>query len=449
MKPEADPPIAGPAPGASGGPLWGRSLAWLALLGPLFFLSYGWANQFAASRGVTDSVVFGWERQIPFVPWTIFPYWSIDLLYGLSFLCCRSRAEVDRHAFRLLTAQFVSIAFFVLLPLRFSFERPPAEGLAGQLFAALAGFDQPYNQAPSLHISLLVIIWYRFVRSLPPRWCPLAHLWAVLIGASVLTTYQHHFVDIPSGALAGFLCLWLWPEGRSPLVRGETPMSPRRLRLAGYYLAGSGLCVLLSLAGGLALLAWWPALALALVAHGYLWAGEGGFQKRGGRQSLAVQVLAAPYRLGAWINSRLWTRHRPNPDEIADGVWLGRMPSAAEWRAGGFDGLCDLTAELQPPRAVGRYRGIPMLDLVIPGEAALREATEAIEALRRPGGRVLVCCALGYGRSALALSAWLYLSGRARSPEDAAALVRSRRPRVVIEPGALSGLRPAAGHGDG
>ena len=47
-----------------------HSLAWLALLAPIFFLSYGWANQLAASRGVTASIVFGWEGIIPFRPFT-------------------------------------------------------------------------------------------------------------------------------------------------------------------------------------------------------------------------------------------------------------------------------------------------------------------------------------------------------------------------------------------
>ena len=57
---------------------------------------------------------------------------------------------------RLLTAQIVAVACFILFPLRFTFVRPEATGLAGLLFAALASFDKPFNQAPSLHIALLV-----------------------------------------------------------------------------------------------------------------------------------------------------------------------------------------------------------------------------------------------------------------------------------------------------
>ena len=102
-------------------PLWGRSIAWLLFLGPFFFLSYGFSNQIAAERAVTSALFFDWERHIPFLPWTIVPYWSIDLLYGLSFLLCRTRLQVDRHALRLLTAQLISVFFFLLLPLRFVF----------------------------------------------------------------------------------------------------------------------------------------------------------------------------------------------------------------------------------------------------------------------------------------------------------------------------------------
>ena len=69
--------------------------------------------------------------------------------------------EVDRHAQRLLFAQLVSVACFIAFPLRFSFERPESSGLFGALFTALGSFDKPFNQAPSLHIALLIIVWVR------------------------------------------------------------------------------------------------------------------------------------------------------------------------------------------------------------------------------------------------------------------------------------------------
>ncbi|WP_078121859.1 phosphatase PAP2/dual specificity phosphatase family protein [Thiosocius teredinicola] len=422
---------------------WGRSLAWLALLGPLFFISYGWSNQLAAERQITTSIVFGWEQQIPFWAWTIVPYWSIDLLYGLSFLLCRTRREVDRHALRLLTAQLIAVACFVLFPLQYSFDKPPVDGFFGLWFDALAAFDQPYNQAPSLHIALLVIIWHSFAAHVTRYWRWLINAWAILIAVSVLTTYQHHFIDVPTGALLGFVCLWLWPDTQqSPLRRGVVP-TERHRRLASYYAIGSMIFGAMALFGGVALWSLWPAVSLAMVAVIYAWSGERGFQKTRTRQSIAVAVLLAPYHLAAWINSRLWTWRKPEPSHITEGVWLGRFPTGDEFARLGFTAFVDLTAELNPPTGIAHVANVPMLDLVPPTPTQLREAAAHIERLHRAGGNLLVSCALGYSRSALAVAAWLCVSGRTHCWETALQHVREQRPQVVLGAKWIDNLRTA------
>jgi hypothetical protein len=167
------------APAAESRP-WVRAICWLLFLTPFFYLSYGAANEIAASRLDVPSIVFDWGRQIPFLAWTIVPYWSINAFYGLSLLVCSTRAELDGHARRLVTAQIGAVACFVLFPLKFTFRQPHTTGLPGFLFDALTTFDKPFNQAPSLHIALLVILWKLYARHLPraARW-PL-HLWFAL-----------------------------------------------------------------------------------------------------------------------------------------------------------------------------------------------------------------------------------------------------------------------------
>ncbi len=91
---------------------WKRAAAWLLLLGPLFFSSYGFANWLASQRAHVGVIVFGWEHAIPFLPWTIVPYWSIDVLYCLSLFFCTTKRELDRHGQRLLLVQAISITFF-------------------------------------------------------------------------------------------------------------------------------------------------------------------------------------------------------------------------------------------------------------------------------------------------------------------------------------------------
>jgi hypothetical protein len=122
---------------------WKRAIGWLLFLGPFFFLSYGFANWLASLRASVPVAAFEWERAIPFHAWTIVPYWSIDAFYALSLFVCATRTELDTHAKRLLTAQLVAIACFIAFPLRFSFERPAAEGISGAMFNVLAGFDLP------------------------------------------------------------------------------------------------------------------------------------------------------------------------------------------------------------------------------------------------------------------------------------------------------------------
>src|SRR5258708_40305576 len=103
---------------------WGAASLWLAGLTAFFFLSYDFASWAAGLRNHVPSVVFGWEHHIPFLPWTIVPYWSLDVLYALSVLLCRTKPELQSHARRLAAAQIICIAAFLLFPLRFSFQRP-------------------------------------------------------------------------------------------------------------------------------------------------------------------------------------------------------------------------------------------------------------------------------------------------------------------------------------
>jgi protein-tyrosine phosphatase len=418
--------------GASEPRPWKAAALWLAFLGPFFFASYGLANWVTSHRAGVGSVAFAWERHIPFLAWTILPYWSVDAFYAVSLFVCRTRRELAMHVRRLLLAQALCIAGFLAFPLRFTFSRPAAGGVFGAMFTALAGFDKPFNQAPSLHIALLLILWVRFASHLGRTGRALLHGWFVLIALSVMTTYQHHFLDVPTGLWAGLVCLWLVPEA-PPAQAADRSRDPRRLQLALAYLAaGAALAVAGLYFRGWEWLLLWPAAALILVAAIYCTGDAGLFRKSAGRMSAPALWLLLPYLVGAWINSRLWTRRSTAPDLIADGVLLGRIPTRPELRASGARSLVDLAAELPLDRTARvAYRAVPMLDLLPPAIAQIDDAVTAVAALaaERP---TLVCCALGYGRSATVAAAWLLASGRAADVDDAMARVRRARPGAVF-----------------
>ena len=429
---------------------WGLALVLLAGMGALFFSSYGLANWLASQRAEVPFFYFEWERRIPFVPWSIVPYWSIDLLYGLSFFLWRTRAELLVHARRLLAAQVISVACFIAFPLRFAFDRPQADGLPGHLFTLLGGFDKPFNQAPSLHISLLVILWVAYAIHARGGWRWLLHGWFSLIGVSVLTTYQHHAIDVPTGWLVGWFCVFLFPFGQGRW-RGGQAARARTRQLAGRYAAGA-LAVgavalaLLPVSALAALLLGWLALSLACVAAIYRQGVPGLFQKgHDGTMPMAAHWVLAPYLLGALANSRWWTRSQSGASEIVPGLWVGRFPGGGELRRLGADAVLDLTAELPRLASATLYRCVPVLDLTVPTQAQLDEAVAVLDTWHRDGRKVLVCCALGYSRSALVAAAWLAGRAGAHDAGQALALLRKGRPAVVLGPDSVDALSQFVG----
>ena len=134
----------------------------------------------------------------------------------------------------------------------------------------------------------------------------------------------------------------------------------------------------------------------------------------------------------AWLNSRLWTYRQPRPDAVCENVWLGRLPSRQEFARSHFAGVLDLCAELPLCAPHGRlYHSLPLLDLVAPNAAQCRAAAEAIEATQRRGP-TLVCCALGYSRSATTVAAWLLHTGRVPDVDSAIAWLRQARPHIRL-----------------
>jgi membrane-associated phospholipid phosphatase len=192
-----------------------RALAtvWLLVLGTVYLSTYWLSNELTHLRTDVGTTVFAWERAIPFVEWTIVPYLSIVVFFVASFFAGQRhdnyRAQLNIHVTRLALVLAISLVCFALAPLRYTFERPATTGLTGLLFDALHTFDMPYNRAPSLHISVLVLLWVRFAGCAFGLLRIALSVWFTLIGVSVLTTYQHHVIDVLGGVVTGGVGLWV------------------------------------------------------------------------------------------------------------------------------------------------------------------------------------------------------------------------------------------------
>ena len=447
------------------------SLLKLALVGILFYASYSLSNHYAASLAYVPEIAFAWERNIPFWEWTIVPYWSLNLMYAAAFFLCRDACEQNRYVARLVSAQIVATTCFMLFPLYFGWPKPPTDGLWGVMFDSLVAFDLPYNQSPSLHIALSIIVgafyWTRFPKIRLPIF-----LWQSLIALSVLTTYQHHFIDVPTGALLGWLVLWAIPQhGVSPFRRPfdtqgrlktseasfceaktstavfrEAKTSPatrsREIKIAMLYLAGAVLSALPSLFGGAWLWMLWVSVSLSVVAFAYLTGNAAVFQKQAdGRLSAAATILLLPYLVGVRLNMAYWLRGKAKTARVRDDVLIGSVSGISD----DLTAVLDVCAEYPRPRYRGAYRVLPLLDMVAPSENDLVQAASLLEALRRQHGKVLTCCALGYGRSAAVVFTWLLVYGGCRELAQATAELKQARPQTVLPPETAKVVEAAAG----
>ncbi|WP_426774102.1 phosphatase PAP2/dual specificity phosphatase family protein [Proteus faecis] len=411
--------------------IWLAGIVWLLFLAPFFYLTYMQVNTYTSTLSDVPSFVYSWEKAIPFLPWTIIPYWSVNIAYGISLIICTTLREQFIHGLRLIVASLIACAGFLLFPLKFSFTRPTTEGVSGWLFTQLEGFDLPYNQAPSLHIILLWIIWLRFRAHTPKSWQWLLNLWSLLIAISVLTTWQHHFIDIITGFGVGVFICYLLPINSR--WKWHFTGSKRSLRIGKNYALSAIVFYLLSF--GLQGFFWiflWPAITLTFVTLGYLGAGASIFQKNTqGEIPLSAQIILLPYRFFAWCTYRYYLTRCQTPSLVAEGVLLGGRPLYKLNANAVFDLTCEWPRNKFSQNQL--YLAQPQIDLLPLSPDDICKAMLSMERLSQVG-TVYIHCKLGYSRSATIAVAWLVYNGTVDTLEDAIKQVYQTRPQVILNP---------------
>ena len=410
-----------------------KALLVSAGLSALFLIVYGGCNWITAHRANVGTFYFEWERGIPFVPFFILPYMSIDLFFVVAPFLSRTDRELSVLAKRIGAAIIVAGICFLLFPLRFAFPRPHVTGWLGALFDWFRGMDSPYNLLPSLHAAFTLIlcdIYFRHTRGFTRI---TIMTWFVLIALSPVLTYQHHFVDIVGGFVLAGYCFYFF--------RDSTHAQPVvvNFRMGSYYAAGAAVLVLMGAMfwpWGAVLL--WPAIALGIVAIAYFGAGPIVFHKTEGRLPWSTRFVLAPCLLGQYLSLLYYRSQCRAWDKVTPQIWIGgklECRSANKALCSGVVSVLDLSAEFseaKPFRKVN-YRNIPVLDLTAPTQGQLVEMAEFIGNHSR-NGAVYVHCKIGYSRSAAAVTAYLIMSGQVKTAEEAFAMIRRVRPSVVIRP---------------
>ena len=466
-----------PGSGQASRPGSGQAAVRSLLLSALFLAVYGGSNWIASQRADVGEWTFAWERHIPFWPAMIVPYLSIDAFFIAAPFLFRNRDELRVFTWRVTAAVVTAGVCFLLVPLRFAFERPVIDGWLGTIFQQFTALDRPFNLVPSLHVTLTMILAGAYRRHTRGVIQFAVTTWFVLIGLSTVFTYQHHVVDVIGGLALSVLVFYFvrgertaethaafrlkaeatqseeWSRARqlswlaASAGRLRASSGARNTRVALYYLAGAAALVASSLLlwplTGLLL---WPAISLAIVSAAYAGTGPWVFAKSDGELPLTTWLMLWPYLMGQRA-SLAWYRRQCRPhDAVTPHLWIGRQLNdreAAQAVAAGVVAVVDLTPDFTETPIFTRlsYLNVPTLDLTAPDPAAVERAVRFVSA-HAQRGIVYVHCKIGYSRSAAVVAAFLLANGDARTVDEALAMIRRARPQVVIRPEIVACLQP-------
>jgi protein-tyrosine phosphatase len=183
------------------------------------------------------------------------------------------------------------------------------------------------------------------------------------------------------------------------------------------------------------------AIAFLGVGLAYAFIGHRAFLKKpNGQLGFLSYVLYWPYHLINWF-SLLGLRRSGKEsafNKIDENVYLGCRLSnndKHDIEKVGIKSVLDLTCEFSEITILRQlsYRCIPILDTRAPSLASLKAGAEWIKE-ESAKGPVYVHCALGHGRSTMFVAAYLLLSGKADTAQEAIDKVKALRPRIDLHP---------------
>lgn len=162
-----------------------------------------WVQLQAQSPLLVDNAL---ERAIPFLPWTVWIYFSFFVFIGSTVF------RVEDHLFwRFILASSLAagIAWTIVVLFPITFDRPDPALLDSELYRRIFTFvhnaDPRHITFPSLHVAVTWIcnflLWNRSGRALRIAL-------GIAISLSTLTTKQHLVSDVFGGVALAWFCVW-------------------------------------------------------------------------------------------------------------------------------------------------------------------------------------------------------------------------------------------------
>jgi membrane-associated phospholipid phosphatase len=169
--------------------------------GVVFGTIWASANSLSGDQAERYPLYLGFEQSIPFVPWAMAIYFTLDVLAAIMPFLLRSRSRAIALMVLLIVQVVIAFPFFVWVPIQVGFTGEATSGVWGEFVTdpiGLPNYSQ-WNHLPSLHVAYSFTIAWAFRREYGARcWWWMA-LWATVVSVSVLFVHEHHVIDIVAG----------------------------------------------------------------------------------------------------------------------------------------------------------------------------------------------------------------------------------------------------------
>lgn len=376
---------------------------WVVYLGLLFFFLYGSANQFALLTSPHASIVFEWEKQIPFLDIFIIPYMSSDFMFIIALMISQTRFELKVLATRITFLILVSCLIFIFFPLSSSFSKP--DNVQFQFLFDVLKADLSFNQMPSLHISLAIVLFDAFLHTIKNKMINIfLFIWIIAICFSTLLVYQHHFIDIPTGALLAIITMIVIPYSKSINIT-QRFTTPRGLKMGLYYIALSIILILLAFYfnSSLSYLFVYFASSTLLVSIAYAF----------GISEVIVEkkyfVIMLPYFIANHISWLYFKNRLPLYNQIDSNIYFGRMPTKKEYQKLqdiGIKVFINLANDLKFNIYYTSNKNTNFLDMTIQDPLLLEEIYQYIK--ENKNKKIFIHCKFGLSRTIIMVMYYLY-----------------------------------------
>jgi hypothetical protein len=174
---------------------------WLTSTVAVLYMGYQASNRFHWCDPFT-LILTPVDRAIPFLLWTIWPYYLLIALLVLPlFLKDRGNFFLALIAYGIATGG--NIIFWTVFPTCLPrLPLPEGTGLSLEVYRWLCLVDTPANCFPSGHITGPTVACWALARE-NPKWGLWVWLLFAILSLSILTTKQHYLIDLGGGLLSG------------------------------------------------------------------------------------------------------------------------------------------------------------------------------------------------------------------------------------------------------